>query len=82
MEETWVEALDGELRKPYALELCHFVAHERMHGPLPVYPPPHFVFNALNSIPFERVKAVIIGQVPMLPTLHIIHSFIRRNLLY
>ncbi|KAF8660399.1 hypothetical protein HU200_057981 [Digitaria exilis] len=64
VEETWVEALDGELRKPYALELCHFVAHERMHGPLPVYPPPHFVFNALNSTPFERVKAVIIGQDP------------------
>nr|CAB3488651.1 unnamed protein product [Digitaria exilis] len=62
VEETWVEALDGELRKPYALELCRFVADERMHGPLPVYPPPHLVFNALNSTPFERVKAVIIGQ--------------------
>jgi uracil-DNA glycosylase len=63
VEETWAEALHGELRKPYALELCRFVAHERLHGPLPVYPPPHLVFHALNATPFDRVKAVIIGQV-------------------
>ena len=69
MEETWVEALDGELRKPYALELCRFVTHERLHGPLPVYPPQHLVFHALNTTPFHRVKAVIIGQVPLPPTL-------------
>ncbi|CAL5029356.1 unnamed protein product [Urochloa decumbens] len=64
VEETWVEALDGELRKPYALELCRFVTHERLHGPLPVYPPQHLVFHALNTTPFDRVKAVIIGQDP------------------
>ncbi|XP_066346330.1 uracil-DNA glycosylase, mitochondrial-like isoform X1 [Miscanthus floridulus] len=64
VEETWAEALHGELRKPYALELCRFVAHERLHGPLPVYPPPHLVFHALNATPFDRVKAVIIGQDP------------------
>ncbi|KAG8066682.1 hypothetical protein GUJ93_ZPchr0004g39093 [Zizania palustris] len=33
IEETWLEALPGELRKPYALELCHFVSHERLHSP-------------------------------------------------
>ncbi|XP_066348278.1 uracil-DNA glycosylase, mitochondrial-like isoform X4 [Miscanthus floridulus] len=64
VEETWAEALHGELRKPCALELCRFVAHERLHGPLPVYPPPHLVFHALNATPFDRVKAVIIGQDP------------------
>jgi uracil-DNA glycosylase len=63
VEDTWAEALRGELRKSYALELCRFVAHERLHGPLPVYPPPHLVFHALNATPFDRVKAVIIGQV-------------------
>ncbi|CAD6261793.1 unnamed protein product [Miscanthus lutarioriparius] len=63
VEETWAEALHGELRKPYALELCRFVAHERLHGPLSVYPPPHLVFHALNATPFDRVKAVIIGQI-------------------
>jgi len=77
VEETWVEALDGELRKPYALELCRFVTHERLHGPLPVYPPQHLVFHALNTTPFHRVKAVIIGQVPLPPTLS---PFIPRKL--
>uniref|UniRef100_A0A0E0DK23 Phytocyanin domain-containing protein n=1 Tax=Oryza meridionalis TaxID=40149 RepID=A0A0E0DK23_9ORYZ len=64
VEETWMEALPGELRKPYALELCRFVAHERLHSPVPVYPPPHLVFHALHATPFDRVKAVIIGQDP------------------
>ncbi|GJN26063.1 hypothetical protein PR202_gb13961 [Eleusine coracana subsp. coracana] len=64
VEETWLEALSGELRKPYALELCRFVTQERQHGRLPVYPPQHLVFHALNFTPFDRVKAVIIGQDP------------------
>ncbi|GJN01354.1 hypothetical protein PR202_ga18616 [Eleusine coracana subsp. coracana] len=64
VEETWLQALQGELRKPYALELCRFVTQERQHGRLPVYPPQHLVFHALNFTPFDRVKAVIIGQDP------------------
>ncbi|XP_006653866.2 uracil-DNA glycosylase, mitochondrial [Oryza brachyantha] len=64
VEETWLEALPGELRKPYALELCRFVSHERLNSPVPVYPPPHLVFHALHTTPFDRVKAVIIGQDP------------------
>jgi uracil-DNA glycosylase len=63
VEETWLEALSGELRKPYALDLCRFVAHERAHGKVPVYPPAHLVFHALHTTPFHNVKAVIIGQV-------------------
>ncbi|XP_044968514.1 uracil-DNA glycosylase, mitochondrial [Hordeum vulgare subsp. vulgare] len=64
VEETWLEALSGELRKPYALDLCRFVAHERLHAKVPVYPPPHLVFHALHTTPFHDVKAVIIGQDP------------------
>ncbi|XP_051220103.1 uracil-DNA glycosylase, mitochondrial isoform X2 [Lolium perenne] len=64
VEETWLEALDGELRKPYALDLCRFVAHERTLGKAPVYPPTHLVFHALHTTPFNNVKAVIIGQDP------------------
>uniref|UniRef100_A0A453DE92 Uracil-DNA glycosylase-like domain-containing protein n=1 Tax=Aegilops tauschii subsp. strangulata TaxID=200361 RepID=A0A453DE92_AEGTS len=64
VEETWLEALSGELRKPYALDLCRFVAHERLHAKVPVYPPPHLVFHALHTTPFHSVKAVIIGQDP------------------
>ncbi|KAL0913660.1 hypothetical protein M5K25_017138 [Dendrobium thyrsiflorum] len=63
MEETWLEALQGELQNPYWKNLCRFVESE-LRGVVPIYPPPHLIFNALNSTPFDRVKAVIIGQDP------------------
>ena len=58
VEETWLEALSGELRKPYALDLCRFVAHERLHAKVPVYPPPHLVFHALHYA--VRVKIFLV----------------------
>ncbi|KAF5187929.1 Uracil-dna glycosylase [Thalictrum thalictroides] len=63
VEETWLEALPAELQKPYAKNLSLFVERE-MSGNVPIYPPAHLVFNALNTTPFDRVKAVIIGQDP------------------
>ncbi|XP_020593707.1 uracil-DNA glycosylase, mitochondrial [Phalaenopsis equestris] len=63
VEETWLEALPGELQNPYWKNLCRFVESE-LRGMVPIYPPPHLIFNALNSTPFDRVKAVIIGQDP------------------
>ncbi|KAK9138833.1 hypothetical protein Sjap_009427 [Stephania japonica] len=63
VEETWVEALGGEFQKPYVKSLFMFVERE-MRGSVPIYPPQHLIFNALNSTPFDRVKAVIIGQDP------------------
>lgn len=62
VEETWLEALEGELQKPYAKNLCRFVERE-MRGSVPIYPPPHLIFDALHRTPFHQVKAVIIGQV-------------------
>ncbi|XWS34421.1 hypothetical protein CRYUN_Cryun21dG0037200 [Craigia yunnanensis] len=64
VEDTWLEALPGELQKPYATDLCKFVEREISSGSVPIYPPQHLIFNALNSTPFHRVKAVIIGQDP------------------
>ncbi|CAL9080317.1 unnamed protein product [Musa acuminata var. zebrina] len=63
VEETWLEALEGELQKPYAKNLCRFVERE-MRGSVPIYPPPHLIFDALHRTPFHQVKAVIIGQDP------------------
>ncbi|KAK6931841.1 Uracil-DNA glycosylase-like [Dillenia turbinata] len=64
VEETWLEELPvGELEKAYAKNLFKFVQQE-ICGTVPIYPPPHLIFNALNSTPFDRVKAVIIGQDP------------------
>ncbi|XP_051121960.1 uracil-DNA glycosylase, mitochondrial [Andrographis paniculata] len=64
VEETWLEVLSGELQKPYAKTLCEFVKSEILRGDVPIYPPQHLIFNALNTTPFDRVKAVIIGQDP------------------
>lgn len=64
MEETWLEALPSELQKPYAKTLSKFVENEICGGAFPIYPPTHLIFNALNSTPFDRVKAVILGQDP------------------
>lgn len=64
VEETWLEALPGELQKPYALTLSKFVGSEiSCGGDDVVFPPTHLIFNALNSTPFHTVKAVILGQV-------------------
>lgn len=62
-EETWLEVLCGELQKPYAKRLCEFVEKEIKDSGVDIFPPQHLIFNALNTTPFDRVKAVIIGQV-------------------
>ncbi|KAG2701706.1 hypothetical protein I3843_06G052600 [Carya illinoinensis] len=65
VEETWLEALPGELQKPYFLNLCRFLETEMCSGiRVPIYPPRHLIFNALNSTPFDTVKAVVLGQDP------------------
>ncbi|XP_024951943.2 uracil-DNA glycosylase, mitochondrial isoform X2 [Citrus sinensis] len=63
-EETWLEVLHGELQKPYAKRLCEFVEKEIKDSGVDIFPPQHLIFNALNTTPFDRVKAVIIGQDP------------------
>lgn len=63
VEETWMDVLPGEFHKPYAKNLCQFVEREIGSGSESIYPPPHMIFNALNSTPFDKVKAVILGQV-------------------
>lgn len=63
VEETWLDALSGEFQKPHAKTLCRFLEREVCGCGVPIYPPQHLIFNALNSTPFDRVKAVIIGQV-------------------
>lgn len=81
VEETWLEALPGELQKPYAKNLCRFVERE-VRGSVPIYPPPYRIFNALHSTPFDRVKAVIIGQVYSSPLIKFLRAqvILRKNL--
>lgn len=62
IEESWKNALSNEFCKNYFAELKAFLTEEKKK--YSVFPPGSLIFNAFNSTPFEKVKAVIIGQDP------------------
>ena len=62
LEQSWKDLLKEEFAKPYFKELTEFVKHEYLAGE--VFPSPRNIFNALDSLPVEKVKVVIIGQDP------------------
>jgi uracil-DNA glycosylase len=62
IEESWKERLQSEFTKEYFLKLTSFVKEE--YHTQSVYPPGNLIFNAFNLCPFNKVKAVIIGQDP------------------
>lgn len=59
---SWKSVLQEEFEKPYFASLVAFVKDAYQHGT--VYPPPGKIFEAFNRTPFDKVKAVIIGQDP------------------
>ncbi len=63
IENGWKEVLKDEFRQPYFQALRTFLKTEKALGKT-IYPPGPLIFNAFNSTPFDRVKAVIIGQDP------------------
>jgi uracil-DNA glycosylase len=62
IEESWKIKLKEEFDKEYFVRLATFVKDEYKVNT--VYPPASFIFNAFNLCPFEKTKAVIIGQDP------------------
>lgn len=62
LEASWKNALKAEFEKPYFHALTEKVRTAYLAGG--VYPPPRFVFNALDLCPFENVRVVILGQDP------------------
>jgi len=63
IEESWKAALEGEFKKDYMNDLKAFLLKEKEEGKI-VFPPGNLIFNAFNHTPFQRVKAVILGQDP------------------
>lgn len=63
VDPEWRQALAAEFAAPYMTELRAFLEAEKRAGKV-VYPPGPEIFNALNSTPLSRVKAVILGQDP------------------
>lgn len=62
IEEGWKRHLAAEFDKPYFASLTGFVRQE--YNATTCYPPGRLIFNAFNLCPFDKVKAVIIGQDP------------------
>ncbi len=62
IRRSWYELLKDETEKDYFKALQEFLSNERTR--YTVYPEDDCVFNALNYVPFDKVKVVIIGQDP------------------
>lgn len=62
IDATWKSKLAGEFENDYFLKLAEFVKREYISNT--IYPPGSLIFNAFNLCPFNKVKAVIIGQDP------------------
>ena len=62
IENDWLEAIQGEFRKPYYRELFQFIKEE--YSRTVVYPPADDIFNALHFTPLKDVKVLVLGQDP------------------
>lgn len=61
-DKTWKKLLTPEFTKPYMHELESKLRTE--YKTKEIYPAPNDIFNAFNLTPFNKIKAVIIGQDP------------------
>lgn len=59
---SWDDVLKTEFTSAYYLRLREFLKYEYSRGK--VYPSMYDIFNSLKYTPYEKVKAVIIGQDP------------------
>jgi len=63
LESSWLEQIGEEFKQPYMQTLKQFLVAEKLAGKT-ILPPASHWFNALNSMPFEQLKVVILGQDP------------------
>jgi Uracil-DNA glycosylase (EC 3.2.2.-) len=74
IEESWKERLSGEFEKDYFRQLTGFVKEE--YKRTTVYPPGPHIFEAFNACPFNQVKVVILGRIPITnPDRHTVCAF-------
>lgn len=59
----WKALLSPEKEKDYFRELSHFLNEEHRNGET-IYPPKPLIFRALQSVDYDQVKVVILGQDP------------------
>ena len=62
IRKNWFSLLQSEFEKSYFKKLQEFLTNE--YSTRQIYPSEEKIFNALNHVPFDKVKVVIIGQDP------------------
>ena len=62
LEKSWENKMKKEFEKDYFSILNQFLKQE--YKEQTIFPEKKLIFNALNSLPFNKVKVVIIGQDP------------------
>lgn len=62
LPESWLSVLGDEFEKPYMRDLRAFLVEEKKS--YRIFPPGNEIFAAFHHTPFDRIKAVIIGQDP------------------
>ena len=60
--KNWYSLLEDEFNKPYFKNLQEKLNQE--YATYNIYPPMDKIFTALNYVPYDKVKVVIIGQDP------------------
>ncbi len=63
LHPSWKSRIGGEFEQEYMQKLRLFLIREKQAGKI-IYPEGKNIFNAMNLLPFEQVKVVIIGQDP------------------
>ena len=63
IEESWKAVLKEEFDKPYFSGLVRRLHEEKAAGNV-IFPPGSQIFKAFELCPFDKVKAVILGQDP------------------
>lgn len=63
IDASWKEILKAEFNKPFFEQIALHIKTEKAQGKI-IYPPGSLLFNAFNTTPFNKVKAVILGQDP------------------
>ncbi len=63
LDDSWLEQIGNEFDKPYMQSLKHFLLEQKQQNKT-ILPPASLWFNALNSMPFDKLKVVILGQDP------------------
>lgn len=62
IRKSWYDLLKEEFEKDYFKKLQEFLKQEYQNRE--IYPSEDKIFNALNHVPYDKVKVVIIGQDP------------------